>query len=143
MSFLLFLATVIVPSGQTFSCTPVAVWDGDGPIWSEEGPRIRLSGIAARERDGSCSLGHPCTPADATVARDALVAFLGKPVGENAHGHVLVEGPAMRCVSVGSAGGNRTAAWCISPRGGDINCAMVQGGWAARWDKYWRGHKCG
>lgn len=142
MSILLFLATVIVPSGQAFSCTPVAVWDGDGPIWCEKGPRIRLSGIAARERDGSCSPGHPCPSADATTAWDALVALLGRPVGENAHGPVLVEGPALRCVSVGSAGYNRTAAWCVSPRGGDINCAMVRGGWAARWDKYWRGHDC-
>lgn len=23
----------IVASGETFSCTPTAVWDGDGPIW--------------------------------------------------------------------------------------------------------------
>jgi endonuclease YncB( thermonuclease family) len=53
MLFLL-AAISIVPAGQTFQCTPTRVWDGDGPIWCGEGPRIRLSGIAAREMDGSC-----------------------------------------------------------------------------------------
>ena len=48
MSFVLFLAAAAVPSGQAFDCTPTAVWDGDGPVWCEEGPRIRISGIAAR-----------------------------------------------------------------------------------------------
>ena len=33
----------VIPAGQTFTCTPVAVWDGDGPIWCEEGPRIPAS----------------------------------------------------------------------------------------------------
>ena len=48
-----------VPEGSTFACTATAVWDGDGPIWCEEGPRIRLRGIAAREIDGTCRPGHP------------------------------------------------------------------------------------
>src|SRR5687767_12542809 len=50
----------IVASGQSFACTPTAVWDGDGPIWCAEGPKIRLAGIAAREIDGTCKKGHPC-----------------------------------------------------------------------------------
>lgn len=141
MSFLLFLVA-IVPSGQSFICTPTAVWDGDGPIWCKEGPRIRLSGIAARELDGSCSEGHPCPNAQPIEARDALVDLIGTPTGTGTHGHVLVSGPAMQCRSVGSAGGNRTAAWCVSPKSGDINCAMVKGGWAAKWDRYWRDHQC-
>ncbi|GGB55743.1 hypothetical protein GCM10010833_08070 [Blastomonas aquatica] len=49
----------VIPSGQSFVCTPTVVWDGDGPIWCAEGPRIRLSGIAAREMDGSCSPAIP------------------------------------------------------------------------------------
>jgi len=126
----------VVPAGQTFTCTPTHVWDGDGPIWCEEGPRLRLAGIAARELDGTCSSGHPCPRASAEDARDALVALLGNPVGVSKHGHVLVVGPPLRCRSDGSAGGNRTASWCISPQSGDINCAMVNGGWALRWDRY-------
>lgn len=132
----------VVPAGESFVCTPTHVWDGDGPIWCEEGPRIRLSGIAARELDGSCSDGHPCPSKSGIEARDALVRLIGEPFGVGQHGHILVRGPAMNCRSDGSGGGNRTAAWCVSPRSGDVNCAMVEGGWAARWERYWGGHVC-
>lgn len=138
----LLLSTIVIPAGESFECTPVAVWDGDGPIWCEEGPRVRLSGVAAREMDGSCSPGHPCPSATPEAARDALVALVGSPSGVGEHGHILVRGPTMTCTSDGSAGGSRTAAWCVSPIGGDLSCAMVAGGWAARWHRYWKGHRC-
>ncbi len=141
MPLFLFLLSA-VPSGQSFVCTPVAIWDGDGPIWCAEGPRIRLSGIAARETDGSCSPGHPCPKADAKASRDHLVSLVGTPAGTNSTGHVLVKGPAMRCVSKGGAGGNRTAAFCTSPRSGDLSCAMVRDGFAGRWNRYWGKHRC-
>lgn len=132
----------VIPSDQTFECTPTHVWDGDGPIWCEEGPRLRLAGIAAREIDGTCSPGHPCPQASAEDARAALVALLGTPTGVTRHGHIMVTGPTLKCRSDGSAGGNRTASWCVSPRTGDINCTMVNSGWAARWDQYWNNHSC-
>ncbi|MBS1303486.1 hypothetical protein GZH79_14410 [Loktanella sp. SALINAS62] len=132
----------IVPSGQSFECTPTHVWDGDGPIWCAEGPRIRLSGIAARELDGSCTPDHPCPNATAEDARAALVALLGVPTGVNQHGHILVSGPKLNCRSVGSAGGNRTSSWCFSPSTGDINCAMLNGGTVLKWDAYWKDHRC-
>jgi endonuclease YncB( thermonuclease family) len=136
------LLLAVIPAGETFPCTPVAVWDGDGPVWCEEGPRIRLAGIAAREIDGSCSADHPCLKTNAIDARDALVRLVGEPTGIGPHGHVTVRGPTMRCLSAGSGGGNRTAAWCISPRGGDLSCVMVASKMAAKWDRYWRGHVC-
>lgn len=132
----------VISRGQTFECTPSHVWDGDGPIWCEEGPRLRLAGIAARELDGTCSPGHPCPSVSAENARDALVAFLGVRTGVSSHGHIMLTGPTLTCRSDGSAGGNRTASWCVSPSVGDINCAMVDGGWAARWDRYWKNHRC-
>jgi endonuclease YncB( thermonuclease family) len=137
-----FADTPVIVAGQSFLCTPTHVWDGDGPIWCSEGPRVRLSGIAAREMDGRCSPGHPCPDTSADVARGTLVALLGSPTGVSRHGHILVSGPTMRCVSDGSAGGTRTAAWCVSPVNGDINCAMVQSGTALQWDRYWRNHQC-
>lgn len=142
MSLLLFLAVSIVPAGQTFDCTPTRVWDGDGPIWCAEGPRIRLSGIAAREIDGTCRESQPCPGASAEEARDALVRLVGWARGRSQEGHVLLKGPTMRCHSVGDGTGNRTAAWCISPIGGDLSCAMVKGGFALRWERYWRDHRC-
>jgi endonuclease YncB( thermonuclease family) len=138
----LVLAAALVPAGQSFDCTPTAVWDGDGPIWCAEGPHIRLSGIAAREMDGSCRPGHPCPAADPIAARDHLAELVGTPQGKLRTGHVKVSGPMMRCRSAGGAGGTRTAAFCESPKSGDLSCAMVRDGYAAKWDRYWQGHRC-
>jgi len=124
-------------------CTPTHVWDGDGPIWCKEGPRVRLAGVAAREIDETCKRNHPCPEKSGVAARDALVRLVGEPNGAvSKHGHILVLGPTMQCTSVGSAGGSRTAAWCISPKSGDVNCAIVRGGWALKWIRYWNQHRC-
>lgn len=132
----------IVEAGKTFECTPTHVYDGDGPIWCEEGPRLRLAGIAARELDGTCKLHHPCPDATAEDARDALVSLVGVPTGVGQHNHILVTGPTMQCLSDGPDRHNRTVAWCVSPQGGDINCEMIGGGWASLWDIYWNEHSC-
>lgn len=142
MLIIILAAAAVVPAGQTFTCTPTRVWDGDGPIWCAEGPRIRLSGIAAREMDGTCRTNQPCPEVDALVSRDALARTIGRSVGFSREGHILIRGPAMSCLSEGSGGGNRTAAWCVSPIGGDLSCAMVRGGWALRWEKYWKKKLC-
>lgn len=142
MTSLIIIAAVIIPAGQAFECTPIRVWDGDGPIWCAEGPRVRLSGIAAREMDGRCNANQPCPEVSEIESRDALVRLIGRQTGQSPEGHILVTGPKLRCRSVGSAGGIRTAAWCVSPLSGDLSCAMVKGGWALRWERYWRGQRC-
>lgn len=138
--------------GERFTCTPIKLWDGDGPIHCAEGPKIRLAGIAAREVewtgsemvDAGCREGHPCPATSGVAARDHLAGLLSAKSEAVSDllptGHVAIEGPALSCTSNGSAGGSRTAAWCVSPRVGDLSCAMVNGGYAARWTKYWRGH---
>jgi hypothetical protein len=135
MSIFLLLAP-IVAAGSTFTCTPIRVWDGDGPIWCAEGPRIRLEGIAAREMDETCRPGHPCPDATGRDARDHLVKLLGGARGVASTGHILVTAPAMRCRSDGSARGSRTAAWCVLPGVGDLSCAMEKSGTVARWRRY-------
>jgi endonuclease YncB( thermonuclease family) len=142
MSMILALLLAPIPAGQAFECTPVRVWDGDGPIWCAEGPRIRLAGIAAREMDGSCSPGHPCPNASAEAARDGLVRLIGQPVGKSREGHVLVRGHPLKCVSTGSARGSRVGAWCRTSRGVDLSCEMVRLRLAAKWDRYWHGKRC-
>src|SRR3546814_18852332 len=80
-----------------------SVWDGDGPVWCSEGPHIRLSGIVAREMDGTCRPGHPCPEAGARAARDHLVSLVGKPAGTRSPGQILVRSEERRvgkeCVS--------------------------------------------
>ena len=132
----------VIPAGQTFSCTPVAVWDGDGPIWCAEGPKVRIAGVAAREMDGTCRPNQPCSAAKAVDARDRLVKLLGGPRGTLPDGHIIVRSPTMQCRSDGSAGGSRTAGWCTSPALGDLSCAVVRAGGAVRWPRYWKEHLC-
>lgn len=132
----------IVPAGHTFQCTPTAVWDGDGPVWCAEGPKVRIAGVAAREMDGSCRRNQPCPPVGAIDARDRLVRVLGGPRGTLPEGHIVVHSSTMSCRSDGSAGGSRTAAWCTSPVFGDLSCAVVHAGGAVRWTRYWREHRC-
>lgn len=132
----------IVTAGQTFACTPIAVWDGDGPVWCAEGPRIRIAGVAAREIDGSCKGSQPCPSVSGTDARDRLVRLFGGARGTMPTGHIRVRGETMSCLSEGSAGGSRTAAWCRSGQVGDLSCAVIRAGGAVRWDRYWRGHRC-
>lgn len=134
----------IIEAGKPFLCTPTAVWDGDGPIWCEEGPRVRLSGINAQEMDEpACKEGFPCVDVTGVLARDALVNLVGTPTGEiSPHGHIMVEGPTMTCVSDGGARGVRTAAFCVSPKSGDLSCKMLEGGWVAKWPKYWGDYNC-
>lgn len=132
----------VVEKDRKFPCTPERLWDGDGPLWCKEGPRIRLAGIAARELDGSCRENHPCPPASGVVARNELARLLGSVVGTSSDGHLLVEGPALSCVSAGSGNYGRTSAWCVSPNVGDISCLMVEEGMALRWHRFWAGHEC-
>lgn len=139
---LLALAAAVVSAGETFTCTPTHVYDGDGPVWCAEGPRVRIAGIAAREMTGICRIGQPCPAATAAQARDALVDLFGGPQGTNSSGHVVVYAPPIVCRSVGSAGGSRTAAWCTLSSGQDLSCAMVATGTVLKWDHYWRGHRC-
>lgn len=126
----------IVTAGQSFPCTPTRVWDGDGPIWCAEGPRVRLAGIAAREMDGTCRRWQPCPDASALEARDRLVELLGGTRGHSAEGHILVRGPRLTCLSDGAAKGSRTAAWCTAPALGDLSCAMVESGTVLRWKHF-------
>nr|WP_272798848.1 hypothetical protein [Sphingobium sp. AntQ-1] len=133
---MLALMTKIVSAGTMFACTPVAVYDGDGPIWCKEGPKIRLAGIAAREMNGTCRANQPCPKAGAAQSRDFLAALVGQKIGQRKEGHIIVRGPVLTCLSQGNGRGARTAAWCRTPKGVDLSCAMVKSGMALRWARY-------
>jgi len=107
-----------------FACTPVAVWDGDGPIWCEEGPKIRIADIAARESDGTCRPGHPCPASSGAEARDALVQLLGGAKGTLRSGHVVVSYPTMTCERHGTSY-ERVNATCELADGRDLGDAML------------------
>lgn len=109
-----------------FLCAVASIHDGDS-LRCADGTRIRLAGIDAPEL-AACHgrRGRICVPGDAQASKRAL--------------EHLIAGRTLRCRAVGTSYG-RVTAWC---RAGsvDISCALVRGGYAARWDRYWRGHRC-
>ncbi|HMM13673.1 MAG TPA: hypothetical protein PKA57_03535 [Parvibaculum sp.] len=108
------------PAGA-FTCTVTGVHDGDGPIYCAEGPKIRLHAIAARELDETCLPGHPCPGASGAAAKRALEA--------------LALGQRLTCEATGTSYG-RVTAICRTSAGTELNCAMVRGGYAIRWNKF-------
>ncbi|CAN1554623.1 COG1525 Micrococcal nuclease (thermonuclease) homologs [Caulobacteraceae bacterium] len=107
--------------GSSFSCEVTGVHDGDGPIYCTSGVKIRLSAVAARELDGTCSAGHPCPAASAEDATEALKR--------------LVLGQVLQCRATNKTY-DRIAAWCWRSDGKEVNCEMVRSGTALHWVKY-------
>lgn len=126
-----FAGTLIWPRGEEvhsaqaaapvydFACDVRYVTDGD-TLRCEDGTRVRLHAISAREADGTCSPGHPCSPASATESKAALERLAGDRI---------------TCVETGTSY-NRVTAICHNISGVEINCAMVRSGAAVVWDRY-------
>jgi endonuclease YncB( thermonuclease family) len=116
----------------SFPCTVAAVHDGDTFTCAERESsgrpiRIRLAGVDAREVGDFCAPGHPCATAHADDATAAL--------------RRLAQGQTLSCQANGATYG-RIAAFCDKPDGTDLSCAMLAGGYVARWDRYWGHHRC-
>ena len=121
-----------VIGGERFTCTVASITDGDTFRCEQRdlrgrSIRVRLSGVAARESDGSCSLGHPCPNASADAATAELRG--------------LALGWSLSCRKVGATYG-RVAAFCKRADGVDLSCAMVASGTALKWQRYWGWHRC-
>ncbi len=108
----------------TFSCRVVSVHDGD-TLRCEDGTRVRLHAVAAREIDETCSTGHPCPTATAATARLELVK--------------LAENRTLDCRRIGQSY-NRVTAICDNDEGVEVNCAMVRSGTTLVWDRFNRQH---
>lgn len=106
--------------GADLTCIVAHITDGD-TLRCRDGVRIRLHAVAARERDGSCSPGHPCPRASALAATREL--------------RRLAEGKTIRCQTTGESH-NRVTAICWTPEGEEINCALVRSGVALIWDRF-------
>lgn len=102
-----------------FACDVAYVNDGD-TLRCQDGTRVRLHGISARETDGSCSPGHPCPAASASMSRAALTELAGRRI---------------TCVQTGTSY-ERVNAICRNASGVEINCAMVERGAALVWDRF-------
>jgi endonuclease YncB( thermonuclease family) len=108
-----------LPRGD-LTCNVASITDGD-TLRCRDGTRIRLHAVAARERDGSCSPGHPCPSASAQAATIELRRLAG--------------GKTLTCRSIGQSY-DRVTAICWAPDGSEINCAMVRSGVALIWGRF-------
>lgn len=111
-----------VASRGTLSCTVAYINDGD-TLRCQDGTRIRLHAVAARESDGSCSTGHPCPAASAEAATSELRRLAG--------------GKTITCKPTGTSY-DRVTAICWTPSGEEINCALIQSGVALIWERFHR-----
>lgn len=121
-----------IATDRTFTCTVAAVHDGDTLRCFERGPdgrqlRVRISGIDARELDGSCAPGHPCAAAPPEAATAALER--------------LTSGQRLQCTFEGYTY-RRLSGFCRNGAGVDVSCAMLESGTVAKWGRYWKGHRC-
>lgn len=126
-----FAGTMLWPRGEEvetaqaaarsydFACDVAYVNDGD-TLRCQDGTRVRIHAIAARETDNSCSPGHPCPTASHAESKAALERLAG---------------PRINCVQIGTSY-NRVTAICDNAAGVEINCAMVRTGAAVVWDRY-------
>lgn len=103
-----------------FFCNVASVTDGD-TLRCDDGTRVRLHAVAARERDESCSPGHPCPAASGAAATAMLRRLAG--------------GQGLQCTPTGTSY-NRVTAICSNEAGVEVNCAMVQSGTAVVWPRY-------
>lgn len=108
-----------VRSASEFECDVAYVNDGD-TLRCRDGTRVRLHAIAARETDNSCSPGHPCPTASASLSRSSLIDLAGGKI---------------TCARTGTSH-DRVTAICWNSSGVEINCAMVRSGAAALWDRF-------
>lgn len=107
------------PRTYDFACDVAYVNDGD-TLRCEDGTRVRFHAISARETDGTCSPGHPCSPASAGESKAALERLAGSRI---------------TCLQTGKSY-ERVTAICHNISGVEINCAMVRSGAAVVWDRF-------
>ncbi|WP_297800193.1 thermonuclease family protein [uncultured Brevundimonas sp.] len=103
-----------------FRCVVDYVNDGD-TLRCKDGTRVRLHAISARERDETCSPGHPCSKASAAQSTAALTR--------------LVRGKTLDCMTTGQSY-DRVTAICWTPDKVEVNCQMVQSGNASLWERF-------
>lgn len=99
-------------------CEVIAVHDGD-TLRCQDGRRIRIAGIEARELSGACHIAR-CAPATGQQARDVLWR--------------LTYRQTLACEAVG-ASYRRIVARC-RVNGVDVRCAMIRAGAAVDWPAY-------
>lgn len=107
-------------SEADFRCKVQRVNDGD-TLRCQDGTRVRLHALAAREADNSCSPGHPCSTTSSAEATRAL--------------RQLVDRKTLDCMTTGQSF-DRVTAICWTPEQIEVNCYMVENNKAELWERF-------
>ena len=126
-------AMLMLITAAAFSCVVTRVHDGDGPLWCQGGPEVRVAGIQAPDYESA----EPCRTGRANyVCDDAKAARSQRIVSR------LVLHRTLNCRAVDTSYG-RVVVRCTLPDGRSLSCAAIAAGAAVRWDRYWRRYRMG
>lgn len=113
--------SLMIIAAATLSCMNPRVVDGDTLICA--GEPVRLVAINAREKNGTCRPGSPCTRATGKAATAEL--------------RRLTAGRRVTCQPVDTDRYGRTVARCRVAEA-DLSCSLVHTGHAAEWPQFGR-----
>lgn len=116
-----------------FLCLVTHVHDGDGPLWCQNGVKVRVAGVQAPDFESA----EPCRRGKAAYLCSNAAAARSRAIVEK-----LVLAKTLRCQPVGQSY-KRVVARCTLPDGRSLSCAILAAGAATRWDSYWRRYKMG
>lgn len=120
-------------AAAAFFCLVTHVHDGDGPLWCQNGIKVRVAGIRAPDFKNA----EPCRRGKAAYVCSNVQAERSRRIVEK-----LTLGKTMTCAPVGKSY-KRVVARCTLPDGRNLSCATIAAGAATRWDSYWRRYHMG
>lgn len=106
-------------------CLVASVTDADTIVCADK-TRVRIAGINAREKDGTCNAGAPCPAMGPRQATQVVTR--------------LTLGKRLSCRQVGTSY-RRAVMDCRLPNGAGLSCAIIATGAAAAWPRYWRQYR--
>lgn len=120
------MSVLAIASAFVACLNPQAV---DGDNIRCDGVNMRVVGVNARERDGSCFASAPCPAMGGDQARQAMQQLVERGVEVR----LLYTDPFGRPVIEGRLQDGR-----------DLSCALIARGAAVRYERYWpAGKRCG
>lgn len=133
-------------TATAFLCAVSLIYDADtltcadATAKTSDNLRVRIAGVSALERDGSCN-APACPSMKPEAARAAVASLIGRSSGMirmgGGYDHLVMARPytVLRCVPANRTKG-RMAAWCTLPDGRDLSCATLRAGAAVRWERF-------
>lgn len=116
-----------------FICLFTRVHDGDGPLWCQNGIKVRMAGVQATDFENA----EPCRRGKTAYVCSDDWAPRGQRIVERLTLH-----RSMTCQPAGKLY-QRVVARRTLPDGRSLSYAVIAAGADTRWDSYWRRYRTG